>query len=224
VAEPVVAEPVVAEPVVAEPVVAEPVVAEPVVAEPVVEPLVAEQVPVAPVVPEPLAAPPVVPEPIAAPAAPAVPAVRPAEPVVPAAQPTPAVPVETQGGLAAQQRRKRSGVVAGSIIAIVVIVLLSAVGYLVYQRFYADATRDAVAGHCLADLPSVAIGEDKAVDQPRIVDCDDPTASYVVQGRVEGLTAEQARDVQVCRPFQGSTFIYRPSRPGYVLCLSKLEG
>jgi hypothetical protein len=135
----------------------------------------------------------------------------------------PPTPVETPVGLAAEQRRKRSGVVAGSIIAVVVVVLLSAIGYLVYQRFYADGTRDAVAGNCLADLPVVAIGEDKAVDQPRIVDCDDPAASYVVLGRVEGLTPEQARDVQVCRPFQGSTFIYRPSRPGYVLCLSKTE-
>jgi hypothetical protein len=223
VTEPVVVEPetrpAVTEPVIVEP-VTQPVATAPVLVEPVAQPVVAEPAMTESPAPERAVATPVADAPSAAPA---VAPVRPAEHETRGAHQAVAAPVETRVGLAAQQRRKRSGLLAGSIIAVIVIALISAVGYLVYQRFYADATRDAVAGHCLADLPSVSIGEDKAVDQARIVACDDPAASYVVQGRVEGLTAEQARDVQVCRPFQGSTFIYRPSRPGYVLCLSKIE-
>jgi len=108
----------------------------------------------------------------------------------------------------------------------VVVLLVAAIGYLVYQRFYADPTKNAAAGDCLADLPLLAVGEDREVPAGRIVACTDPAARYVVEGRLDRLTEEQASSATICQAYEDATFIYRAvprGGTGYVLCLRALD-
>ncbi|MBX6723256.1 MAG: hypothetical protein IRY92_08475 [Dactylosporangium sp.] len=108
----------------------------------------------------------------------------------------------------------------------VVVLLLAAIGYLVYQRFYADPTKEATAGDCLADLPIVADDEDREVPAGRIVACTDPAARYVVEGRLDRLTEEQARSETICQAYENAKFVYRVvprGGTGYVLCLRALD-
>jgi hypothetical protein len=108
----------------------------------------------------------------------------------------------------------------------VVVLLLAAIGFLVYQRFYGDPTKNAAAGDCLADLPILAVGEDREVPAGRIVACTDPDARYVVEGRLDRLTEEQASSPTICQAYEDATFIYRAvprGGTGYVLCLRALD-
>src|SRR5258706_130510 len=72
-----------------------------------------------------------------------------------------------------EPRKKKRGLLAGAIFGVVVLVLLAATGLVVYQKFYADPTKNAVAGNCLANLPVVAVGEDKDAKRTRVVNCND---------------------------------------------------
>jgi hypothetical protein len=108
----------------------------------------------------------------------------------------------------------------------VVVLLLAAIGYLVYQRFYADPTKNAVAGDCLADLPIVTGDEDHEVGAGRIVPCTDPAATYVVEGRLDRLTEDQASNSTICQAYENAKFAYRVvprGGTGYVLCLRPLD-
>jgi hypothetical protein len=133
--------------------------------------------------------------------------------------------VEVLGTTAAapEPRKPRRGL-ATALFAIVILALLAASGYLVWQRLYADPTRNAKAGDCLADLPVVAPGQDQQATRARVVACTDPAAGHEVIGRVDNQTADLARSQKVCDGFTGATFIYRAvpdTGTGYVLCLKK---
>ncbi len=149
------------------------------------------------------------------PAAPPTPAVSPAAPITPVTPPlAPAPP-----------RKSRRRLLVGAIFGLIVVVLVAAIGVLVYLRLYGDPTKNAVVGDCLADLPSVAVGEDKEVTSVRVVDCGDPAATHVVEGRLDNKTEAEAKSAEVCQAYQNSTFIYRavpPGGNGYVLCLKEV--
>jgi hypothetical protein len=200
------AEPVVAVPA-PPPAPVAPVFLEPVVAAPAPPPA-----PVAPAAPVALAAP-VLPEPT-----PTVPASPPAAPTVPAYAPV-AVPAP------APASRKTRRIVTGMVFGVIALILLGAIAWVLYDRFYADPTKNAQAGACLADLPTVDVGEDRAVNSARVVDCTDPTAAYVVEGRLDRVSDDQAKSATVCQAYPDATFIYRQSTgsAGYVLCLRKLD-
>lgn len=128
------------------------------------------------------------------------------------------------GRLAPVRRSRR--LVGTLIFGAVVVLLVAAIGYLVYQRFYADPTRNATAGDCLADLPIVANDEDREVGAGRIVPCSDPGATYVVEGRLDRLTEEQATSPTICQAYENAGFVYRVvprGGTGYVLCLRPLD-
>ncbi len=111
-------------------------------------------------------------------------------------------------------------------LGVVAVLLLGAIGYAVWDRFFADPLRNAVAGHCLAGLPIVEAGEDREVGRARIVHCTDSAAVYLVEGRLDGVTEEQSRDREICRGYRQATDIYRavpPGGTGYVLCLSRVQ-
>jgi hypothetical protein len=125
---------------------------------------------------------------------------------------------------AAPEPRKRRRGLATALFLIVILALLAASGYLVWQRLYADPTRNAKAGDCLADLPIVAPGQDQQATSARVVPCTDPAAGHEVIGRVDNQTADLARSQKVCDGFTGATHIYRAvpdTGTGYVLCLKK---
>ncbi len=184
------------------------------------------------------------PLPVAQSAPPAAPAFV-ERPPAPAAEPptiggpTPASPAELTAPAAAapaprtevpaaadKSTKKKRGVLAGTVFAIVVVVLLGAIGYVIYQKFFSDPTRNAAAGNCLADLPVVAVGEDREVPKARIVPCNDTAAQYVVEARLDKQSEAQAKSTDICKAYPNSTFIYRavpPGGTGYVLCLKKLS-
>jgi hypothetical protein len=116
-------------------------------------------------------------------------------------------------------------VLASVVFGVIVLALLAAIGFVVYQKFFLDPTKDAVAGDCLANLPIVAVGEDQEVEQGRIVECTDPAAVFRVEGRLDRVSEEQAASTEICQAYEDATFIYRavPSGgTGYVLCLQRI--
>jgi hypothetical protein len=117
-------------------------------------------------------------------------------------------------------------VVGTVVFSVIVLALLGAIALVLYQRFYGDPTRDAVAGDCLADLPIVAVGEDREVGTARIVECTDSAATFVVEGRLDRVSAAQASGTEICQAYEDARFIYRavpPNGTGYVLCLRQLD-
>ncbi|HEY7224212.1 MAG TPA: hypothetical protein VH561_11555 [Micromonosporaceae bacterium] len=141
-----------------------------------------------------------------------------------------AVPAPLASPAPAEGRRPprtdgRWRMLAGISFGVVVLVLLAGIGYLIYQRFYADPTRLAQPGHCLANLPSVSSSEDREVPRARIVTCTDPAAVYVVVGRLDEVSDEQASSDTVCQAFEDATVAYRvpAGGTGYVLCLRPLN-
>jgi hypothetical protein len=177
--------------------------------------------------PAPIAEPPTIAERVEPPVAAEPLAPRAESPVPAAPAPAPLVqPMTEETAEAPAEPKKKRGVLAGTVFAIVVVLLLGAIGYVVYQKFFSDPTRDAVAGNCLADLPVVAVGEDKEVPKARIVACSDAAAEYVVEARMNNQSEAQAKSTDICKAYPNSTFIYRavpPGGTGYVLCLKKLS-
>jgi hypothetical protein len=193
------------------------------------EPFVAEALSLVSPPPPAPAAPPPVTTPLATPAAPppaaAPPAAAPPPAAPPAAAPLSAAPpaaAPPSPPLAppASSPRPRRGVMIGVGIGVVVLLLLGAAAYVLYGRLFGDPVRNAVAGNCLADLPAVAEGEELEISPGRIVDCTDPAAQFVVEGRLDRLSDDQASSEQVCQSYEAATLIYRGS--DYVLCLSRL--
>jgi Tfp pilus assembly protein FimV len=121
--------------------------------------------------------------------------------------------------------KKKRGLLTGAVFGLIVLVLVAAIGVLVYLRLYADPTKNATAGNCLADLPIVAVGEDREVTNVRVVDCGDAAATHVVEARIDNKTEAEAKSASVCEAYPSSTFIYRAvpqGGTGYVLCLREL--
>ncbi len=121
--------------------------------------------------------------------------------------------------------KKKRGLLTGAVFGLIVLVLVAAIGVLVYLRLYADPTKNATTGNCLADLPIVAVGEDREVSNVRVVDCGDAAATHVVEARIENKTEAEAKSASVCEAYPRSTFIYRAvpqGGTGYVLCLREL--
>ncbi len=141
---------------------------------------------------------------------------------VPVPVPAPATPAPAES---TASPRKKWRVLAGVVFGLLVLVLLAAIGWVVYQRLYADPTRNAVAGNCLADLPVVAVGEDREVTSARVVECGDATATHIVEARINDKTEAEAKNQEVCKAFPDTTFIYRAvpqGGTGYVLCLKRV--
>ena len=161
-----------------------------------------------------------------APVAEPVPAAEPTPPAALAAAESPAVPTTpVPTPVVPAPRKSKRGVLTGAVFGLIVLVLLAAIGVLVYLRLYADPTKNAAAGNCLADLPVVAVGEDKEVTRVRVVDCADAAATHVVEGRIDNRTEAEAKSAEACKAYPDSTFIYRavpPGGTGYVLCLKEL--
>ena len=179
-------------------------------------------------VPEPVTTPIPAPSVEYAPAPPAAgPGPVPAAPAVPGPVPAAPAPKGRATRLIAASRAtpgRRALVAVG--LGVVGLLLLGGVGYAIYDRFYADPLADAVAGHCLAGLPIVEGQQETEVSNARIVYCTDPAAAYLVQGRLDDVTEEQARDPLICRGFRHATQIYKAvpaGGAGYVLCLSRVE-
>jgi hypothetical protein len=152
------------------------------------------------------------------PAAPAPAAPVAAVPVAPVQVPAPTPPWAVVGAPAPRSRR---GLLIGVGIGVVLLLALGASLYVVYNRLLGDPVRNAVAGNCIADLPAVPEGEELEVKTGRIVDCTDPAADYVVEGRLDRISDEQADSAEVCQSYEAATFVYRGT--GYVLCLSALD-
>jgi hypothetical protein len=150
-------------------------------------------------------------------------AAPPAEPIA-TAPVAPVLAPPAQAPPAPSKRRPR--LVASLIFSAIVVLLLGAIAYVLYQRFFSDPTRDAVAGNCLADLPIVAVGADQEVRSARIVECTDPAAMFVVEGRLDRVSEAQASSVEICQAYEDARFIYRAvpaGGSGYVLCLRQLD-
>jgi hypothetical protein len=170
-------------------------------------------------------------EPSPAVAVPAVPVLLPAAEEA-AREPLPATP---SGGaslkaraatlVAASRTTRKRRTLVGAGLALVVALVLFGIGYAIWDRYYADPLRHAVAGHCLAGLPLVQGNEEPEVKGARLVACNDPAAVYLVQGRLDNVTESQASDPQICRGYRHATEIYKevpPGGVGYVLCLSRV--
>ena len=124
-------------------------------------------------------------------------------------------------------RLKSRGTLVWAGFAVAVVVLLAAIGYVVYDKYWADPLERVVKGHCLADLPLVGADEELDVTPPRVVPCDDSAAVYVVEANIKDLSEQQALDSQVCAAYDDATVVYRsvpPGGSGYVLCLRPLNG
>ncbi|MER5700815.1 hypothetical protein ABT023_02470 [Micromonospora sp. NPDC002296] len=123
--------------------------------------------------------------------------------------------------------RKVLGVVGVLLAVGVVAALKFGIGSAVATAFDKDATADAKAGDCLAELPDVAEGERKDASGAEMVACTSSQAVYTVVGRVDGQTETQARTGKACEPFlqpgQEGYFFYniKPGSTGYLLCLTR---
>lgn len=88
-----------------------------------------------------------------------------------------------------------------------------------------DRAAAARVGDCLARLPDVAETGQHRSATARVVDCSSPEAIYGVVGRLDGQSAERARDGRQCETFvaRGGTYYTYSSVPpggtGYLLCL-----
>ncbi|MFI6261954.1 hypothetical protein [Micromonospora sp. NPDC051006] len=146
-----------------------------------------------------------------------------------AEQPQPAV----QAPPPAEPEAKKSGAkkalgIVGAIVVFLVIAglkfgLASAIG----NFFDKDATAEAKAGDCIAELPEVTGAEEEEVDNAKVVDCTSTEAAYNVVGRVDGQTEAQAKAGTACEQYikeneDGYLFYsIEPGKTGYLLCLTK---
>jgi hypothetical protein len=120
-------------------------------------------------------------------------------------------------------RKRRRGLLT-VVFAIVVLILLAVISVVVYQRFYADPTKNTQAGACLGGLPTLTQGQDQAVSAARVVDCSDPAAVYQVEGRLDSVSDAQAKSPTVCQAYPDATVFYRPTNgTTYGLCLRQLN-
>ncbi|MEO3775297.1 hypothetical protein ABGB16_00295 [Micromonospora sp. B11E3] len=123
--------------------------------------------------------------------------------------------------------RKVLGVAAALLAVGVVAALKFGLGTAVAAAFDEDATADAKAGDCLAELPEVTDGERKDASGAEVVPCTSTKAVYTVAGRVNGQSESQARTGEACKQFlqpgQDGYFFYniKPGSTGYLLCLTK---
>ncbi|MDM4722516.1 hypothetical protein QTQ03_24065 [Micromonospora sp. WMMA1363] len=149
----------------------------------------------------------------------------------------PPTPDAAQPGIQApppvEQPAKKSGGkkalgIVGAIVAFLVIAGLKlGVASAIGNFFDTDATADAKAGDCIAELPEVTGAEQERVDGAKVVECTATDAAFAVVGRVDGQTEAQAREGTACDQFfkegeEGYIFSsIEPGKTGYVLCLTK---
>lgn len=165
-----------------------------------------------------------------APPPPATPAshepVPPVPPLVdsaaPAAAPVPA-PVPVPPPAKKSPVKKIVSVLVVIVVAVVVKVSLGTVLAGVFGD--EDKTAEAKVGDCLAALPEVAEGEEKAAPNAKIVDCTSTEAAYNVVGRIDDQTEAQAAASTDCAQYAAEGEEYAtfytipPGGTGYVLCL-----
>ncbi|MGK5738388.1 LppU/SCO3897 family protein [Micromonospora sp. URMC 103] len=149
----------------------------------------------------------------------------------PAAQPDPAAPVSPVSPVEPEAKksgaRKALGVVGAILVFVVVAGLKFGLASAVGNFFDKDATAEAKAGDCIAELPAVLGTEEKEVDDAKVVDCASTDAVYSVVGRVDGQTQAQAQAGTACEQYikedqEGYLFYsIEPGKTGYLLCLTK---
>ncbi|NYH45012.1 hypothetical protein HNR22_004739 [Micromonospora jinlongensis] len=123
--------------------------------------------------------------------------------------------------------RKALGIV-GAILAIVVVAGLKfGVASAIGGYFNKDATADAKAGDCIAELPEITGTKQEKADGAKVVECTSTDAAYTVVGRVNDQSEAQAKAGTACDSFfqndeEGYIFSsIEPGKSGYVLCLTK---
>ncbi|MFC3504385.1 hypothetical protein ACFOOK_25920 [Micromonospora krabiensis] len=144
-----------------------------------------------------------------------------------AAQPQPAgQPVEQPP--AAPEAKKSGGKKALGIVgAILVALVIAGLKFGVASYFDKDATAEAKAGDCIAELPEVTGTEEEEANNAKVVDCTSTDAAYNVVGRVDGQTEAQAKEGAACDQYikegeDGYLFYsIEPGKTGYLLCLTK---
>lgn len=132
--------------------------------------------------------------------------------------PAPAAPPKKSKG------KRVLGILAVILVALVVGGLKFGVASLVANAFFGDKAKDAKVGDCIAQMPSVAVGEQTEADA-KVVDCTAGDAAFTVVGRVENQTQAQAKDSTECEQYvkEGEEYSVYYSIPdggtGYLLCL-----
>ncbi|MEV1332247.1 hypothetical protein AB0J20_22050 [Micromonospora costi] len=146
----------------------------------------------------------------------------------PAAQSDPAAPVSPVApGAKKSGGRKVLGVVGAILVFVVVAGLKFGLATAIGNVFDKDATAEAKAGDCIAELPEVLGTEEEEVDDAKVVDCTSTDAVYSVVGRVDNQTEAQAQAGTACEPYikedqEGYLFYsIEPGKTGYLLCLTK---
>lgn len=136
----------------------------------------------------------------------------------PPAPPAPPVPP------VAEPAKKKGGVlrIIGGV-AVALLLLCVVLAFVVFRFVNSNAASDLQVGDCIADVPTVAEGENRAIENVRKVDCTDAAATHKVEGRYEDRTAAEAAEVCAVHPtadYYITTANDSGSR-GYVLCLSQ---
>lgn len=141
-------------------------------------------------------------------------------------------PTPEQGfGPAPEQPAKKRGpgrtiakIAIGLLVVLVIAGLKFGVAKGISEAFFGDKAADAKVGDCIAEMPSVAVGEQKDADA-KIVPCTSGDAAYTVVGRVNDQTEAQAQQAKGCEQYfkEGEEFSVYSSIPrggkGYLLCL-----
>ncbi|MFI7607171.1 hypothetical protein ACIBTV_18790 [Micromonospora sp. NPDC049366] len=146
----------------------------------------------------------------------------------PAAQPQPAGQPVEQPPAAPQAQKSGGGKKALGIVgAILVALVIAGLKFGVASYFNKDATAEAKAGDCIAELPEVTGTEEEEANNAKVVDCTSTDAAYNVVGRVDGQTEAQAKAGTACEQYikegeDGYLFYsIEPGKTGYLLCLTK---
>ncbi|MFC0508064.1 LppU/SCO3897 family protein [Micromonospora costi] len=146
----------------------------------------------------------------------------------PVAQPDQAAPVSPVAPEAKKSGgRKVLGVVGAILVFVVVAGLKFGLATAIGNFFDKDATAEAKAGDCIAELPEVLGTEEEEANDAKVVDCTSTDAMYSVVGRVDNQTEAQAQAGTACEQYikedqEGYLFYsIEPGKTGYLLCLTK---
>ncbi|MCW3838723.1 hypothetical protein ONA70_01245 [Micromonospora yasonensis] len=136
----------------------------------------------------------------------------------------PALPAQPSAPAGKSKGRKVLGAV-GLLVAVIAVGAAKGALHLWEQR---DDAVQAKVGECIAKLPEVAEGQEKDVDEAKVVECTSTEAAYSVVGRVDHQTEAQARSGEACDQYfkegdDGYVFSGGERSGGkfYLLCLTK---
>ncbi|RKR90237.1 hypothetical protein BDK92_4605 [Micromonospora pisi] len=149
-------------------------------------------------------------------------------PPVPPAAPVPGTPVPPpfdSAPVSAPPPAKKSPVKKIVSVLVVIVVAVAVKFGLGTVLGGEDKTAEAKVGDCLAALPEMTEGEEKAAPNAKVVDCTSTEAIYNVVARIENQTEEQASNSTECEQYaaEGEEYAMFTAIPtggtGYLLCL-----